>query len=1128
MKNFLIIQWCWVLKSVRLTLQKIPLPMKLFLVLMCVSIGLMQATESYAQSATLDLNVKNQTIEKVLKQIENQSEFTFFYNTKQIDVNRKVSLSVAQKDIFVVLSEIFQGTDVAYSVLDKSIILTNKQNAGHTNDSRGIRQDGGKTITGSVTDVSGEPLIGVSVSIKGTTTGTMTDIDGKFTLKANEGQTLSISFVGHTPKEMIIGAQSNFNIVLEETNVALDAVVVTALGIKRSEKALSYNAQEIGAENLTSVKDANMMNSLVGKVAGVNINTSSTGIGGATKVVIRGSKSIERDNNVLYVIDGIPMTNFSNGSIDEDAGIYSSQPAGGEGISDFNPEDIESMTVLTGPAAAALYGSSAANGAIVITTKKGQVGKAKVVVSNQTTFMSPFVMPEFQNTYGNAPGTYQSWGEKLATKSSYDPKDFFNTGTNVQNSVSLSVGNEKNQTYASAASTNADGIIPNNEYTRYNFSLRNTTSFLNDKMTLDFSTNYILQKNQNMTAQGQYFNPLVAVYTYPRGEDFDRVRLYEEYNSGRDIYTQRWQWGDEGLTLQNPYWTAHRNIFSMKRSRYMVNASLKYDILDWINVVGRIKVDNTHSTDQKKLYASTMTLLAGKNGSYMRNSIAEKQTYADFLVNINKYFGSDYSLSANIGASLFNIDYDGTGYQGNLNDMPNFFSLRNINRSDPKTRVLEDGWQQQTQAVFANVELGWKSMLYLTLTGRNDWDSALANMPDKSFFYPSVGLSGVISEMVQLPSFINYMKVRGSYASVGNSIPRNLSIHHYPYDDATNTWKTNTYMPLGYLYPERTKSWEAGLNVKFWKNRFDANVTLYKSNTYDQTITVPISASSGYSDIIAQTGNIQNKGIEISLGFSEKWNDFTWNSNFTASANWNKIIDLGRYTNENGIVTELDQIKKTQIGSAMIMLTKGGSLGDLWTTTQIKKDENGNIWVDPITGAIASEEKLQKVGSVLPRWNLGFRNSFSWKDINLEFVIAARLGGKAVSYTQAILDAYGVSKASAKVRDNGGVPVNNGMVDAETWYKTVGGTAGIYSHYIYSATNVRLQEASIGYTFPAKWFNNKIKMSASLVGRNLLMIYNKAPFDPESTASTSNYYQGLDYMMAPSLRSYGFNVRFEF
>lgn len=1100
--------------------------MKAFLLFILLSVSTVYASNGQIQNITLNLNVKNQPVETVLKQIEQKSGYSFFYNTKQVDAKRRISLKAVNKNITGVLDEIFEGTHVKYSLVDKSIILSYRPDEGSSQTGQVQAKD--KTVSGTIKDANGEPLIGVNVFVKGTTTGATTDMNGNFSLKAYTGQTLVATFVGYKTEEIIIGSSAVYNIVMSDANISLDAVVVTALGIKRSEKALSYNAQEVSAESLNTVKDANLMNSLVGKVAGVNINSSSTGVGGATKVIIRGAKSIERDNNVLYVIDGIPMTNFSNGSVQEGAGIYSSQPKGGEGISDINPDDIESMTVLTGPAAAALYGSSAANGAIVITTKKGKAGKAKLVVSNQSSFMSPFVLPRFQNTYGNALGEYASWGDKLETKSSFKPKDFFNTGTDFQNSISLSVGNDKNQTYASVASTNANGIIPNNEYSRYNFSFRNTTSFLNDKMLLDFSANYIIQKNQNMTAQGLYFNPIVALYTYPRGEDFDQVRVYEEYNSGRQINTQRWQWGDEALALQNPYWTANRNMFTMDRNRFMASGSLKYDITNWLNVVGRLKVDNTTATDQKKLYASTLTLLAGKNGSYSRNITKEKQTYADAIANINKRFGDDYSLSANVGASLFNVDYEATGLNGNLNTIPNFFALRNLNVSDPKTKILEDAWQQQTQAVFANIELGWKSMLYLTLTGRNDWDSALANMPDNSFFYPSVGLSGVISEMVKLPKAINYLKVRGSYASVGNSIPRNLSIHHYDYDEGTSSWATNSYMPLGHLYPERTKSWEAGLNMRFLQNKFDLNLTFYKSNTYNQTITVPISASSGYSSIIAQTGNIENKGMEFSLGFQEKRNDFTWASNFTASTNTNKIIDLGKYINEKGEETSLDQIKKTQIGSSMLMLTKGGTLGDLWTTTVLKRDENGNVWIDPVSGILASEAKIQKVGSILPKWNLGFRNSFSYKNIHLDVLIAARLGGKVISYTQAILDAYGVSEASAEARDNGGINVNNGTVDAKTWYETIGGIGGIFSHYVYSATNVRLQEASLGYTLPSKWFSNRVKMSASVVGRNLLMIYNKAPFDPESTASTSNYYQGLDYMMLPSLRSIGFNLKFEF
>ena len=1085
-----------------------------------VLLALSSFTTSAIAQVRVTLNFTNAPATEVFQEIKNQTQSSIVYNMSDLDLRKTVSIRAQNEELSSVLDKILSPLGLTYSMNNNNIVISKK--VATTGSSP-------KNITGVVVNKNNESLIGVSVVVKGTTTGIITDIDGNFALSVPEnGTTLVATYVGMTPQEVTIGRNTHFNITMEESAIVIDDVIVTALGIKRSEKALSYNAQQVSGDNVTTVKDANFVNSLTGKVAGLNINSSSTGIGGASKVVIRGSKSIERDNNVLYVIDGLPMTNFSRGAL-ESNGMYSSQPTGGEGIGDLNPDDIESMTVLTGPAAAALYGSSAANGAIVITTKKGHEGKAKVVVSNQSSFMTPFVMPKFQNTYRNLPTTYASWGEKMDTPSSFDPANFFNTGTNIQNTVSLSVGNKNNQTYVSASTTNAGGIIPNNKYNRYNFTARNTTVFFQDKMTLDFGLNYVMQNNQNMIAQGVYFNPIVAVYTFPRGEDFNDVRMFEEYNAGREINTQRWKWGDQSLNMQNPYWATNRNVFSSKRSRYILNGSLKYDIFDWMNVVGRIRVDNANMTEERKLHASTLSLFAEKNGSYGRGLIDEKQTYADVMVNINKYFATDYSLSANIGASIQDVNYELSGYTGNIGNIPNLFALRGINQDDPKTRVLEDQWRQQTQSVFANVELGWKSMVYLTLTGRNDWDSALAGMPQKSFFYPSVGLSGVISEMVNMPKFISYLKVRGSWAQVGSSIPYQLSIPSYSFNEGLGGWDSNTFMPIEQLYPEDTKSWEAGLNVRFFANKLDLNVTLYKSNTYNQTIRVPISSGSGYSAVYAQTGNIENKGLEASLKYTQKWKDFSWTSMFTASANRNKVIDLGRYTDPtDGILKDLDQQTKVQIGSSMIMIAEGGTLGDLWTTSIVKKDENGDTYVNPQTGGIATEYKLKKVGTILPDWNFGFSNSFNWKGIDLGFVISARLGGKVISYTQAVLDFYGVSEATAVARDNGGVPVNNGTVAAEDWYTVVGGPAGVFSHYVYSATNVRLQEASIGYSLPMKWFDNKVKVSASLVGRNLLMIYNKAPFDPEATASTGNYYQGLDYFMTPSLKNMGFSLKFEF
>lgn len=1000
------------------------------------------------------------------------------------------------------------------------LAFANSHREATSNALSALQQTGKITTKGSIVDAKGEPLIGVSILEKGTTNGTITDFDGNFTLQVSPNATIEFSYIGYKTQSMI--AKADFGkITMKEDTEVLDEVVVTALGIKRSEKALSYNVQEVKGDELTTVKDANFMNSLAGKVAGVNINTSSSGVGGATRVVMRGVKSIANNNNALYVIDGVPIYNTNNGSTE---GRYSSQPKG-EGISDLNPDDIESMSVLSGPAAAALYGSNAAQGVILITTKKGAAGKPKITISNNTTFSKPFIMPEFQNSYVNRSGEFKSWGAKTSSPyGDYEPADFFQTGTNIQNSVSLSVGTDKNQTYLSVATTNAEGIIKDNEYDRYNFNVRNTTKFLNDKMTLDVGFSYIIQNDNNMMAQGEYFNPLPAVYLFPRGEDFEAVRMYKTWDESRGIYVQNWNYGDQGISLQNPYWLSQENSYGTKRQRYMANASLKYQILDWLDVTGRVRIDNSVNLFEDKRYASTNVQWTSNSekGFYKWQKEDDRQVYADLLANVNKTLG-DFSINANVGISISQLYYNAYGYQGGLQDLPNVFNPKNIySTTSSSTYPLYDVYKQRTNSIFASAELGWKSMLYLTVTGRNDWDSALANTPNTSFFYPSVGLSGVISEMVKLPDWVTYLKVRGSYASVGAAIPRGLtSTANIHFDDASQSWVTNDYPPLSELYPERTDSWEAGLSAKFWDNRFSLDVTWYKTNTKNQTLTIPISASGGYTKMYVQSGNVQNMGMEFALGFNETWGNFSWSSNLTYSFNKNKIISLAP-----GLEGGIDQ---GGIGNSQIRLYEGGTMGDLYVTSRLKRDQQGDILV--VDGKVQAEslaENPKYVGSVLPKGNMGFRNDFSWKGLNFGFLLSARFGGVVLSGTQAELDKFGVSKVSADYRDQGGVPVNWERVDTESYYSVVGGINGVLENYVYSATNVRLQEASIGYTLPAKWFNNKMNLSLSLVGRNLWMIYCKAPFDPEATASTGTYFQGLDYFMQPSLRNFGFSVKFQF
>lgn len=981
-----------------------------------------------------------------------------------------------------------------------------------------VAQDDGKTVGGTVLDENGEPVIGATVTVKGTNLVTVTDIDGRFELKVPNGSILSVSYLGYTTAE-VPATGENLTISLKPDERQLAEVVVTALGIRRSEKALSYNVQQVNSEQLTTVKSANFMNSLAGKVAGVNINASSAGVGGATRVVMRGPKSINQSNQALYVVDGVPINNRNNG---ETGSIYSTQP-GSEGIADINSEDIESISVLSGPAAAALYGSAAAQGVIMITTKKGSKGRVQVTISNSSQFLSPFKMPEFQNSYANRPGEVRSWGEKGGSPyGGFEPEDFFNTGTNIQNNVALTVGNDRNQTYLSVGTTNARGIIPDNKYNRYNFTMRNTTKFLDDKLTLDFSLSYVNQNDRNLMAQGQYFNPLVPLYLFPRGESFDAIRTFEVWDASRGIYVQNWNFGD-ALQMQNPYWVAKRMNRINHKHRYMTNASLKYQITPWLDVTGRLRFDRTNTKFEDQRYASTINLFAhSPYGFYKYENVADQALYGDLMANINKTLG-DFSIGANIGGSFQRTQYEDEGYQGGLKAPSNLFTPNAIDyaAATNDNRPIYGFNKHYINSLFANAELGWKSMLFLTLTGRNDWDSALAGTKHESFFYPSVGMSAIISQMVQLPEFISYMKVRGSWASVGSAISPNIASRwRYEYNPASQSYSTVTYKFPETFYPERTNSWEAGLTARFFDNALTLDVTFYQSNTRKQTFLRPITVGEGYSKEYVQTGNVRNRGLELSLGYNKTWGDFTWNSSLTYSMNRNKIIDLLEDPNE--------VISQAGLNGANVILKKGGTMGDVYTYTDFARDSEGNIALDASGNVMRQTLSNPKYcGSVLPKGNIGFSNDFTWKGLNLGFLVTARLGGIVLSQTQALLDYYGVSQATADAREAGGIAVNTGMVSAESYYSVVGGDNPIWSEYIYSGTNVRLQEAHISYNLPRKWLGG-MDLTVGLTANNLFMIYCKAPFDPETTGSTGTFYQGFDYFMQPSLRTLGFNIKLKF
>ena len=1066
----------------------------------------------YAQnSSKITIKRKNISLQEALAEVRKLTHMSISYNDSQLPVNR-ISLDIEKQPLEQALKVILKGTGFTYLIKDNYIMIVPEQN---------IKKAKSRNISGNVVDAKGEPLIGVTVIEKGTTNGAVTDLDGNYKITTKTATpVLVFSYVGYQTKETH-ATENIVNIVLEDGAQELGEVVVTALGIKRSEKALSYNVQKVGNDAVTTLKSANFMNSLSGKVAGVNINASSAGMGGAARVVMRGPKSISQSNQALYVIDGIPVTGRSQGELKGDAMMYANQP-GTESIADVNPEDIESISVLSGPAAAALYGSAAAQGVVMITTKKGQEGKVSVTISNSSQFANPFVMPKFQDQYVNRPGEIKTWGDKATSEfGTYEPADFFNTGTNIQNNISLTAGTSKNQTYLSVGTTNAQGIIPNNSYDRYNFTFRNTTSFLNDKMTCDFNFNYIREKDKNLMAQGQWFNPLTSLYLFPRGESFDAIRTFEVYDPVRKIYVQNWNYGD-ALKMQNPYWVANRMNRTNDRNRYMVSASLKYEILDWLNVTGRLRWDDAATKQEDKRYASTLKLFAPSDyGFYGYDKINDQTLYGDLMLNINKTLGENFSISSNMGASFSRLKYDVTGFQGGLKAPSNVFTPNAIDYGNATNdnRPIFESYKHYINSMFISAELGYRSMLYLTLTGRNDWDSALHGTAQTSFFYPSVGVSAVISEMAKMPQMINYLKVRASWASVGSAIEPNLSsAWRYEYNPALGTYKTVTYKFPKKFYPERTDSWEAGVTARLFGNALSVDLTVYQSNTRKQTLLRDVtSGAAGFNKEYIQTGNIRNRGLELSVGYTKSWADFTWSSSLAYSMNRNKIVELLENPNE--------VVRQAGLSGCGVVLKKGGGMGDIYTYTDFKRDAEGNIALDSNGNVMQTNlSNPQYRGSVLPKGNLGFSNDFSWKGVNLGFVLTARLGGICMSQTQAILDEYGVSAVSAEARNNGGIAVNTGKISAEGYYAVVGGDNPIWSEYIYSATNVRLQEAHISYTLPRKWLKSK-ELTLGVTANNLFMIYRKAPFDPESTASTGTYYQGFDYFMQPSLRTLGFNIK---
>ena len=993
------------------------------------------------------------------------------------------------------------------------------------------QEGGGSTLEGLIKDDSG-PLLGATVIVKNTTRGTTTDMDGKFRLEGLQpGDVLQVTYVGYDPYEVTYTGQTTLDILMTTTANQLNAVVVTAMGIERQSKTLSYAAETVGGDDVADIKSVNMINALQGKAAGLQITPNSTGAGGSSKILFRGNKSINGSNQPLVVVDGVPlMMNITSEQVNSNWGA---QRDGGDAMSTINPDDIASISLLKGASAAALYGAVAANGAIMITTKSAMAGRLAVNVSSNTTIDTPLSLPEFQNTYG-ANGQY-SWGDKLASKAPDYAEKFFRTGWTTNNSISINGGAEDLRAYFSYGNVTSGGITPENDYSQHTLNAKVGFDLFNDHIKVDFNAKYVNQHISNQPAGGFVFNPLVGTYTFPRGGDWNGYKSnFETYNGELNANVQNWVTTTDE-TNSNPYWLLNRERPVVERNRYEFGGSIKYQIIDGLSLTGRMRYERADEHYVRNHYASSY----GNKYTYGKmddNRYFSEQLYADLLAQYNHTW-DDFSLNATLGTSMMqtrsnnvSLLYEQSKFVAPGNGgayYPNIFNPSNFYMNGT-TMGLE---RKRLNSVFGAVTFGFKEALFLDVTARNDWSSALAYTDGYSFFYPSVGASLLLNRFVDMGRNIDLFKFRGSYSIVGNDVPVYKTNPRYTYGDqgAINPPES---VPFRTLKPEKTHSFEVGFDGEFFQHRLHVNATYYKTNTKNQYFEVTLPWESGYKSQFVNAGNVQNQGFELTAGwFQDFGNEFTWSTDLNLSYNDNKIIELF-----DGIQ---DGVTVSNLGGAKVILYEGGQYGDLYVRT-LKRDESGKLVTEtpegadyqiPVNGGEQNSD-LKYMGNMISKWNMGWNNTFRYKDLTLSMLIDFRIGGKVVSMTEATLDGYGVSERTGRARDRGyvmreGIKFSN----VKAYYDVVGATSfnSVYNveDYVYDATNVRMREISLGYTF-RNLFGQSKNLTLAFIARNLFFFYKDAPMDPDVSMGTGNGLQGFDVFNLPTTRSFGLNVKLNF
>lgn len=1069
---------------------------------------------------TVTASVKNVSVLEVFDIVRKQTHYSIFYDKQMLEGSKPVSVSVKDTPLADFLSLVSKDQPFTFYIEQQTIFIKKKAIVAQIAAAPTINTPPPPPpISGVITDGDGNPLAGVNIVIRGTNRGTATDENGRFSISAERGQVLEISSVGFVSTEITVGSQTVYQVRLNGENKSLNEVVVTALGIRKSVKSLTYSVDNVKGDQLNKAKETNVINSLQGKVAGVTITKNAVGPGGDSKVLLRGNRSITNSNEPLYVIDGVPLSG---------------------NVSMLNSDDIESMTVLKGASAAALYGSQGQNGAIIITTKRGKSGQTIVNYIGNYTVDKASVLPDLQFEYGQGDaGIYNaksehSWGPKITgqevelwnghtVKMAGQPdrlKNYFRTAGTLNNTLSLQGGNDKVQSYFSYSNTLAQGIMRNNDMNRHNIDWKITNN-ITSKLSFFSKLSYIYEKVENRVFPGD--GGTFALPSIIRSPVTIPLSEMEQYSYIDETGAEKQSYWNPGSSVQlNPIWALHKVLNTQRRDRFLGLLSLKYDFTSWMNLMVRGSMDKLMQNNEYKVFDDNYFSQVGSD--YDRTSARNLGVNVDALLSFNHSLGKEFDITGNIGASLQESRFENTNLSANGLNKANFFFMTNA-KSPSVSNIY--GRRPQVQSLYATTTFGYHEYLFLDLTARNDWSSALPK-ENQSYFYPSVGLSGIISDMVKLPSWVTYGKARITFASSGFGGTQYLDRNYYSVGSGGSI-STPAIQSLGNYKPEITRSVEFGLDWRFLQNRAGFDITYYNTKTKDQLLLIGIPNPTLFSQKYINAGLIRNKGLEVTADYTPvKSNEFSWTIGGNYAKNVNKVIEL------------TENMKSVVIGAGdavyLIKVDEGSSYGDVYVRGW-QRDDQGRRLVDDDGSPTLTDGTNVFVGNYNPDFMAGLSNTFKYKAFSLSFLIDHRQGGVVISGTQALIDADGHSKASLQGR-NGGIVLdgvthdggkNTTPVDAQKYFSLIGGRYPIAEFYSYSATNTRLRELVFTYTLPKTLLERTkfIKRAdVGIVGRNLFFFHKDAPIDPEITRGVNG--GGLEYAQLPSTRNYGINLNVSF